>query len=211
MTQWTFNSHISQIFNQHAKQHIPDYERVIEKSVKLCRKFLTDSDKIIDVGCAIGETIKCLYMNGFTNLVGVDSSEPMLEKAKKFEIAEWLLSDEFPSQHHYSAVICNWTLHFIKDKESYLSDIYSSLNKNGFLILTDKTCNEGLELELYHDFKREQGVSEQEILIKAASVKNVMFINDPDWYVKTLTDIGFTNITIINKAPCFTTFLAVKL
>ena len=91
-----------------------------------------------------------------------------------------------------------------------MQDIYENLKPGGFLILSDKTCNTGIDLELYHKFKQSQGVSPEEISVKAASVKNIMFIDEPVWYINTLTQLGFKPVTVINAAPCFTTFLARK-
>jgi SAM-dependent methyltransferase len=210
---WEFNSSVAAQFDRHARQHIPDYARVIAKSVDICKKFIKDSNsaRIIDVGCAVGETIKKLHEGGFHNLVGVDSSLDMLNKAKHSTTADWVKSNDFPlDQGPYNAVLCNWTLHFIKDKIAYLQDIYTGLLPGGFLVISDKTADSGIDLELYHDFKRQQGVSEKEIAEKAASVANVMFINNANWYVDTLTDLGFESVSIINAAPCFTTFLAKK-
>jgi tRNA (cmo5U34)-methyltransferase len=210
---WEFNSDVADKFDAHARQHIPDYTQVITKSINICKKLIrtTNTTKIIDVGCAVGETIKKLHEAGFHNLVGVDSSSEMLNKAKHSSTADWVESLNFPIDHGpYNAVLCNWTLHFIKDKISYLQDIYAGLLPGGFLILSDKTANSGFELELYHDFKRQQGVSEKEITAKTASVKNIMFINDANWYVDTLTALGFESVSVINAAPCFTTFLAKK-
>lgn len=208
---WKFDTTVAKAFKQHAIQHIPDYNRVILLSVELCRYLLTNLDiKIIDVGCAIGATLTALNLGGCTNLVGVDSSQPMLDQVPN-GIAELICSSKFPaSQGPYGAVLCNWTLHFIQDKNTYLQDIFSSMLPGGFLVLTDKTANSGIELELYHLFKRSQHVSESEIEAKAKSVKDIMFINNPQWYLDTLLSIGFKDIKIVNAAPCFTTFLAFK-
>ena len=149
-----------------------------------------------------------LYKSGMTNLVGVDCSQPMLDHCNPLH-SKLVHSDSLPPGP-YAAVICNWTLHFIKDKISYLQDIYENLKPGGFLILSDKTCNTGIDLELYHKFKQSQGVSSEEISVKAASVKNIMFIDEPVWYINTLTQLGFKPVTVINAAPCFTTFLARK-
>jgi SAM-dependent methyltransferase len=208
---WKFDQEISNFFEEHARQHIPDYDRVIMLSVSVCKKLFTEHNRIIDVGCATGETVKRLYGVGFHNLVGVDASADMLSKVKNLPIAHWIESNHFPvDDGPYSAVICNWTLHFIKDKITYLTDIYRATDSNGILILTDKTANLGIELELYHDFKRAQGVSEEEIVNKAYSVRDIMFIDTPEWYLKTLAKVGFKDIAIINATPCFTTFMAYK-
>lgn len=210
---WTFNSTVADAFDNHARQHIPDYDRVIDLSIAVCQQLVKDpaEDRILEVGSAVGETIKRLFAKDFHNLVGVEASAGMLDKVAHVPIAQWIHSDQFPHEHGpFKAVLCNWTLHFIKDKREYLQAIYNGLDINGFAVVTDKTCNAGLELDLYHNFKRAQGVSEEEIAAKAASVQNIMFINDPNWYLETLKDIGFKQVTVINSAPCFTTFLAQK-
>lgn len=209
---WKFDKDIAKIFGRHAREHIPDYDKVIDLSVMLCHKLLLDplDDKIIDVGCATGETINRLYQSGCCNLVGVDSSQDMLDYCDR-DRAWYVCSSEFPTQSGpYRAVLCNWTLHFIQDKISYLQKIYESLEPGGFLFLTDKTQNHGHALELYHEFKRSKGVSDEEIKIKAASVQNIMFINPVDWYFRTLENVGFRETNILNAAPCFTSFVAFK-
>lgn len=209
--EWKFDQGISNVFEQHARQHIPNYDQVIDLSVGICKKLFTEHSRIIDVGCATGETVKRLYGAGFHNLVGVDASADMLSKATPLPIAHWIESDQFPvTDGPYSAVICNWTLHFIKDKIAYLTDIYRAIDTNGILILTDKTANSGIELELYHDFKRAQGVSEEDIANKAYSIQDIMFVDTPRWYQATLAEVGFNDIAVINAAPCFTTFIAYK-
>ena len=210
---WVFNNSIADNFGLHARQHIPDYDKVIDQCISISSKLISNpnEDRIIDVGSAVGETVKRFYGAGFHNMVGVEASQDMLNKVNNLEIAHWIHSDQFPiASGPYHAVLCNWTMHFIKDKSSYLTDIYQGLIPGGFLILSDKTHNTGIDLELYHDIKRAQGVSEQDIVAKAVSVKDIMFINEPNWYLKQLTSIGFDSVSIINAAPCFTTFLAVK-
>lgn len=207
---WVFDKNIAKTFVAHARCHIPDYDKVINLSKDLCWQLLPDAehDCVIDVGCATGETIDRLYKSGMRNLVGVDCSQPMLDQCNPSH-SKLIHSTSLPSGQ-YSAVICNWTLHFIKDKVSYLKDVYANLKPGGFLVLSDKTCNSGIDLELYHKFKQSQGVTPEEISAKAASVKNIMFINEPMWYIDTLTQLGFKPVTLINAAPCFTTFLACK-
>lgn len=209
---WKFDENVARTFSKHVRKHIPDYDKVIDLSVLACKTFLKDTlhDRIIDVGCATGETIHRLYFHNCCNLIGVDSSQAMLDRCNQTQ-AFYICSNDFPIEHGpYNAVLCNWTMHFMQNKSDYLQKIYQGLVSGGMLILTEKTQNHGPALELYHKFKSSQGVSKEEIKSKAESLKDIMFINDIDWYTKTLTDIGFVDISIINAAPCFTSFLAFK-
>jgi tRNA (cmo5U34)-methyltransferase len=208
MTDWVFDHKIAKTFVQHAQQHIPNYDIVINKSVDLCKYLLSTDSHIVDIGCATGETLKRLQTAGFDNLTGVDSSDSMLQHCDP-NIARYHHSDRLPV-NNYDAIICNWTLHFIKDKTTYLSDMYQCLDKNGFLILSEKTSNDDLPIHFYHEFKKHQGVSQEDIDTKARSVKNIMHINSVEWYIDTLKSSGFKQVHIIDASWCFTTFLGLK-
>jgi hypothetical protein len=52
---WQFDQEVAKTFVDHAQKHIPDYDRVINKSVEVCQKLLLKDAAIIDVGCATGD------------------------------------------------------------------------------------------------------------------------------------------------------------
>jgi len=205
---WKFDERIADVFEQHAEEHIPNYLGVIQKSVDLCELLLHKNSPIIDIGCATGKTLRELNLKGFKNLHGVDSSQAMLDKIDP-AIAKLYLSNHLPLSS-YDAALMNWTLHFIQDKRAYLDEIYNGLHPGGFLILSEKTANESPYLDLYHQFKKNKGVSDAEIQAKADSLKGKMFINDQQWYKSALMAAGFRDISIISADWCFTTFLAFK-
>lgn len=208
VTSWQFDSKVAEVFPTHARQHIPNYDQVIKNCIDIANLYDKNS-KIVDVGCAVGETLIKLHQHGFTNLYGVDYSQSMLDRCPN--VAELICSDRFPVNHApFDLVIMNWTLHFIKNKIDYLVDIYNSLLPNGVLILTEKTSNDTLPLNFYHEFKRSNGVSDQEIEQKAQRLESVMYYNDIPWYFKNLSEIGFKQVYIFNAHWCFTSFLAIK-
>jgi tRNA (cmo5U34)-methyltransferase len=205
---WKFDSTVAKSFVDHARQHIPNYDQVINKCVELCQYHLGQHSRIIDVGCATGETLRRLHSAGFTNLTGVDNSRDMLDYCDP-DIATILCRDNFPDRR-FDAVLCNWTLHFIKDKIRYLADIYSNLTEGGILVLSEKTSLDPVAINRYHNWKRRNGVSDEEILLKEQAVKNIMHIQDVQWYITTLAIVGFKNIQVIDASWCFTTFLCNK-
>jgi ubiquinone/menaquinone biosynthesis C-methylase UbiE len=204
---WKFDNNVAANFVAHARQHIPNYDLVIDKAVAVCQHLFGPDDAIIDVGCATGETLRRLSQAGFQNLVGVDCSSNMLDHCQA--PARLILSDQLP-QGPYHAVICNWTLHFIVDKQTYLKSIYQQLVPGGILFLTDKTSKNPLAIEFYHRFKHQQGVSQQEIIDKARSVESIMFIDSPAWYFDVFSDLNFHDVLVADASWCFTTFLAKK-
>jgi tRNA (cmo5U34)-methyltransferase len=142
-------------------------------------------------------------------LYGVDNSADMLQKCPNY--AELILSNNFPVEHApFDLIFCNWTLHFVQHKISYLRDCFNSLNDNGYMVLSEKTSLDNLPIHFYHEFKRSQGVSQTEITQKEQSLVGVMHINSPEWYIQTLRSLGFKKVWIIDAYWCFTTFLVEK-
>lgn len=204
---WKFDAQVAKTFVDHARQHIPNYDQVIDKSIETCKYLLPDHASIIDVGCATGETLRRLNAAGFTDLHGVEASHAMLQHCDP-AIAQYYHSDRFPSKK-FDAVICNWTLHFVEDKVNYLMDMAASIRPGGFMILSDKTSKDSLPIHFYHNFKRQNGVSDADIHAKEAAVENIMFINSPEWYLQQLNQY-FGKVYIIDSSWCFTTFLCIK-
>ena len=204
---WRFDENIAPVFVEHARQHIPNYEAVTDKCARYCTLNLRKDAKIIDVGCATGHTLKKLHQQGFTNLHGVDNSEHMIEYAPK-EIATYVLSNNFPKDQ-YEMILCNWTLHFIENKENYLQSMSDSLTDGGTMILSDKTSKDTDMIKMYHDNKLKLGVTKEVIEEKQKQLENVMFINSAEWYHKELSELGFT-VTVMDADWCFTTFLCKK-
>ena len=98
----------------------------------------------------------------------------------------------------------------MNNKIEYLKQIYNSLLPGGFIVLSEKTENTGLALEQYYRYKTNNGVKEKEIREKEKLLKDVMFIDSVEWYLKNLKIIGFEEVYIANATWFFTTFVAVK-
>ena len=202
---WTFDNKVAEIFPAHARQHIPNYDKVIQKTLDICADYSADS-AIVDVGCAVGETLVKLHHSGFTNLYGVDNSQSMLDRCPKNIGAEYILSDNFNIDLKFDVIIINWTLHFIKDKRNYLEQVREQLTPGGTLILSDKTAQDPYALKHYHNIKRHNGVSEAEIVAKHQSLENVMHIENVQWYLTAFEMLGLTT-HIFDADWCFTSFV----
>ena len=207
---WVFDRDVACDFNEIANKNIPDYERVIAQCVQIISKMGIENPHIIDVGCATGNTLRQLYNAGFTRLTGVDSSQDMLNTIN-LPVAQLILSKNFPRhQGRYDAVLANWTLHFIKDRKTYLTAIAESLSTNGVLILTEKTQSSKIMQALYREFKRANGLTDEEIRIKEQQLAGVLTPYPVDWYLRLLPQLGFAQIEIINARYGFVSFLAQK-
>ena len=205
---WKFNEEVAARFEIEARTHIPNYELVVQKCVDIAlNAFPQKSAKIIDVGSAIGYTMERLRAAGFAEVYGVDCSKAMIERCRAPERVTH--SSSFPTiDAPFDMVLANWTLHFIPEREAYITDIKSALNDNGIFILTDKMTSSTFVHEQYYNFKRAMGVSEEEIVRKEASLKGVLETRPLEWYLNTLQAQGFRDISIIDAPYCFATIIA---
>lgn len=204
---WKFDKTVALDFVNHAKGHIPNYDLVIDKCIDICNTKSKHS-KIVDVGCASGETLRRLYANGFTNLHGIDSSLDMLSVCPT-DIATYYHSNNLVNGP-YDIIIMNWVLHFIQDKDFYLESVYKNLNAGGIFVLSEKVSTESFPTQFYYDYKRSKGVSNEEIFAKEKSLKGVMNINSLSWYLDKLNSIGFNRIYLMDASWCFASIVCLK-
>jgi trans-aconitate methyltransferase len=202
---WIFDEAVATRFQHEAESHIPSYNIVINKSVDFAKKTLQPNDLIIDVGSALGFTINKFKAAGFKNVIGVDNSTAMIAKSL---YSDTIVHSSTLPANKYKLVLINWTLHFILDKQEYLQSVYNSLD-NGYLILTDKMKQSDKVKEMYYDFKRNNGVTDEYIYQKEDSLKTIMHCKSVEWYTSQLTNIGF-DIEIIHADLGFVTFLCYK-
>lgn len=206
---WDFDEHVARSFRPIAYQNIPNYQIVLQKCVDVAYKTCAPTDKIIDVGCATGEILYMLHANGFRNLYGVDNSAAMVQEAMRAP-AKIMLSDTFPAaQGPYKLVTANWTLHFVEQRYEYISSIHRALQPDGILILTDKVQTGGLMRELYHDFKRERGMTDQQIADKEESIKGILNPHPLGLYLEYLKSL-FRQVDVLDASYGFVTLMAIK-
>jgi trans-aconitate methyltransferase len=207
---WTFDQDVANRFQHEAQAHIPDYDRVIDLSMACVRQaFGQDRGlHIVDVGSALGHTMHRFITAGYQNVHGIDNSTAMIGSSLYPDRV--FNSSTFVGQDKWNVVLANWTLHFVKSREQYLSDIYRGLKSGGLLIVTDK-MDHTPELEnLYYDFKRHNGVSDEIINKKKLSLDGVLVTYPLSWYLNTLQQLGFTDIQVINTRFMFSTVYARK-
>lgn len=204
---WVFDEAVAKRFQQEAEAHIPSYHAVIDMCIEFANKNLNKDARIIDVGSALGYTIKRFIDAGYSNVTGVDNSSAMISNSVYPElVAE---TESFP-KNTYDLVLVNWTMHFIQDKYSYLNDIYQSLEYGKHLILTDKLQQSEITKRDYYDFKRKNGVTDEYIRQKEKDLVGVMHSVSLGWYTNKLHMVGFKSVEIIHSRLGFNTFLCQK-
>ena len=192
-------------YNEHVTGHIPNYDRVIDKSINICKLYKSNAN-ILDFGSANGQTLQKLYNQGFTNLHGVEPERTMRAVSPKLVAGYY---ERMPNLQ-FSVILANWVLHFIEDKISLLEQFYRQLEPNGSLIISDKVSVDPTVKSFYYERKRAQGVSEQDIITKEKSLKDVMHVESLSWYIDQLNIIGYRQIEIIDGDWGFVSLLVKK-
>jgi hypothetical protein len=78
-----------------------------------------------------------------------------------------------------------------------------------YTILKEVTMHWCVE-DMYYDFKRSCGVTQEYIDEKKQKLKEYMFPYSVEWYMNALKISGFDNIQILNAKVGFVTFYATK-
>jgi len=111
---------------------------------------LADDERILDLGCGDGGITAQLAELVPDGLVtGVDASQSMIDLAGKTHKAQnlrFVLRDinEIDFENEYDIVISNATLHWIKDHNKLLSNVYKALKADGivrFNFAADGNCS----------------------------------------------------------------------
>ena len=217
---WEFNEEVAQCFDEHVRQSVFMYDEFHKSIIKMSNWFIEDNTNILDVGTSTGELLMRLPYNPTCRYIGIDTEEGMINKAQE------KLEDKYELQVgdilNYNIVNCSLitmvlVLQFIKnkDKELELQNIYNSLNKGGAFILVDKVKTSVLDIhdmynDLYYDFKRENGLTDTEIIDKNVSLRGVQKCLTVEENLQLMWNVGFRKTDIFLKYNNFVGIIAIK-
>jgi len=190
-----FDEEVAEVFDDMLQRSIPFYEEQQRIVVKLAKRFWKPETYVYDLGCSTATTIinLCREFDGAARFIGYDSSLPLIKKAERkvrdsglsnrIELRYGDLSGDLTtlSLEKASVITLCWTLQFIPppQREKVIQWIYKGLVAGGALLLTEKIVLEeeilnDLFIDSYHDYKRRNGYSEQEIIRKEGALKDVL-------------------------------------
>jgi len=223
-----FNERVVEVFDDMLDRSIPFYQDVIKETTRLLAACLEPGDTVCDLGCATGTALLHFVKelaDSKLAFVGVDSSPAMLAKARLkaefyaansnvvFEQAD-ITNIERPGT---GAFILNYTLQFIRPvlRPALIKRLFANLRPGGLLILSEKTILGDKRLnrnfiDIYHDFKREQGYSDLEIARKREAIENILIPFSVEENKDILNQAGFAPVTAFFQWFNFSSFVAVK-
>lgn len=223
-----FNKRVVEVFDDMLDRSIPFYQEVIGAIARLLQNHLEPGDTVCDLGCATGSSLLKLseiLKDQELSLLGIDSSEPMLAKARlKAEFyggrKEILFSLEDITRIERpgtGAFIMNYTMQFIRPllRPVLVKRLYENLRPGGVLVLSEKTIQPDKRLnrtyiDIYHRFKRDRGYSELEIARKREALENILIPFSAEENRVMLSEAGFYPVTSFFQWFNFSSLVGIK-
>ena len=226
--EFQFDGIVADVFDDMLNRSVPCYRMVIEMTGAILDKFLQDGDRVYDLGCSTGETLVELARQlDRLNLyfTGIDNSPAMLSKARHkagmFALASRLDFREADivdlDISGAGAIIMNYTLQFIRPmtRLQFVNKLYNSLPTGGMCIVSEKIISHDKKLNrefinIYHQFKRQQGYSELEIAAKREALEHVLVPFSIEETIDLLRQAGFQSVETFFQWFNFASFVAIK-
>ncbi len=229
---FSFNERVAEVFDDMLDRSVPFYRTVIKTTAGMVRHMAEPGGTLVDLGCATGSTLlelSRLLSDMELRFVGLDNAQAMLDKAQrkaemfgKGEVIEFrrqdiTAADLGDSIKGADIIICNYTLQFIRPmlRRDFLDRLYAALPPDGMLFLSEKVISGHSRLNrnfinLYHEFKREQGYSELEIAAKREALENVLIPFSVEENMELLCGSGFSGVEVYFRWINFASFVALK-
>lgn len=133
-----YNKEIARIDFKNQKYKVPIYKQI--------KKFCKPSDRILEIGASIGNTIKYLRSKRCKNSIGIDIDPTACDGRNVFHFS----MEEFKqiNKEKFDVIYSFHTLEHLEDPFEMLNFISSSLSNNGKAIIEIPNCDDPL-LTLY--------------------------------------------------------------
>lgn len=204
------------------------------------RKDPKDTPRILDLGCSTGRFFLSLYntlgalpddekRQSMWQLVGVDSSKAMLDLAAENVPYATLLEHDatellFDAQcddplfgpSTYDVVNMSYFVQFlpVAVRQAFYASVYRVLKPGGLLIVSNKDDVDPRYSDsfdnIYMDFRRHHGYSDEEIRAKTRALQDVMATTPYSRTVAQMYDVGFGHVQEVSRYLHFSTVIATK-
>jgi len=231
VSDFVFSEEVASVFDDMLVRSVPLYQEQQCMVRELAEKFWIPGTDVYDLGCSTATTLLslCRAIPGPALFVGYDSSPPMLDRARqcvrdagfaeRIELREGDLNGDLAllELRNASVVTLCWTLQFIRPlrRDALIKWIYDGLAEDGALVVTEKVLTNDSHMnrffvDLYYDFKRRNGYSENEILRKREALENVLIPYRAEENQELFRRNGFEIVEPFFRWYNFSGFLCVK-
>jgi SAM-dependent methyltransferase len=181
---------------------------VLFRGIELSGKSLNEKLKVLDFGCGAGLLAKKLHNLGH-EVVGVDTSDGMLQKARDFVPGvEFINSDGLSGlekyENYFDLIVSVMTLQFIENFNNIFGNLNSKLKSGGvfaFAVFNTEffVKNLGTGDDKYKLFQNKGGVNKMCI---SSDTEIPVFVHDQTYYDALFLEHGYEKI--LEERPPFT-------
>ena len=159
---------------------------------------LKGAERILDLGCGDGGiTVRLAELVPDGLVIGVDASGGMIESAQKNHKAENLRFDlmdinDIDFEDEFDVVFSNATLHWVRDHNKLLANVYKSLRNGGILrfnFAADGNCSHLIEIV-------KNVMAEKEYAEYFEDFNWPWYMPSVDEYEKILKQFGFKEVKV---------------
>ena len=220
-----FDEAVASVFDDMLSRSVPFYDEVRKLVISLILAEQKEGMKVLDLGSSTAKFLLDLHskMQVPMKLKGLDNSQAMLDRAEQkcqafgagieLELAD-MLTYNYQDE---DVIVANYTLQFIRPMQrlELLKKIYDGLHKEGMFIFSEKVVFEDKLLDkqmidIYYEYKKEQGYSEYEIAQKREALENILIPFTIKENIQMCKDAGFKQIETVFQWANFVTFVAKK-
>lgn len=220
-----FDEAVASVFDDMLSRSVPFYDEVRKLVISLILAEQADGKKVLDLGSSTAKFLLDLHskMDTKMQLKGLDNSQAMLDRAEqKCQAFGADITLEFADMLTYNyenenVVVANYTLQFIRPMQrlELVKKIYDGMNDDGVFIFSEKVVFNDKKLDkqmidIYYEYKKEQGYSEYEIAQKREALENVLIPFTIKENIQMCNDAGFKNVETVFQWANFVTFVIKK-
>jgi len=222
---WDFDGSVTQVFDDMLARSIPQLDVMRDAVFDIGSQFVAPDTWVIDLGCSRGEALAPFVARfGDANrYMGIEVSEPMaLASRARFAGNESVVIRQEDLRirrpvEQASVVLSVLTLQFtpIEYRHRIVRDVFKSLIQGGVFILVEKVLGATAELDSllvreYHDLKRENGYTQEQIDRKRLSLEGVLVPVTARWNEELLVSAGFRQVDAFWRYMNFVGWIAIK-
>lgn len=217
---FVFDDQVARVFPDMINRSVPGYSAIISMIGNITERFSKPNTYLYDLGCSLGAAATMMASHSQCQVIGVDSSSAMIERANRYSSDNLrFLCDDITQLELQPAsiIVLNFTLQFIpiNQRKPLLKKLFNCLIPGGVLILSEKICFEDdrynqLMIDLHHQFKRDNGYSDMEIANKRNALEHVLLPETKSTHQTRLHDCGFSHIDAWFQCYNFTSLIALK-
>lgn len=220
-----FDEAVASVFDDMLSRSVPFYDEVRKLVISLILARQKEGMKVLDLGASTAKFLLDLDSKKSVpmKLKGLDNSQAMLDRAiQKAQAFGSNIELELADMLHYTyqeedVIVANYTLQFIRpiQRLELIKTLYNGLNDDGIFIFSEKVVFEDKTLDkeiidIYYNYKKDQGYSEYEIAQKREALENVLIPFTIKENIQMCKDAGFSQVETLFQWGNFVTFLVKK-